>query len=106
MAASPERPPLFKRNTMRNQSTKSLGEALRLARTREEQETLLGEEEMADDDGCYPPRMNDEPRAENPHRQLPVYTAIHRIRRLIMASIGRSRNNAISVPLSESSALL
>ncbi len=31
-------------------------------------DALLGEEEEADDDGCYPPRINDEPRAPNPHK--------------------------------------
>lgn len=88
MAAEPRRPHLFKRNTMRGESTKSISEALRLARSREEQETLLGEEEQADDDGCYPPRKNDDPRTPNPHQHLPIYTTIHKIRRLIIASIG------------------
>ena len=78
------RPKLSKRDT-----TKSVSEALRLARSREEQETLLGEEEQADDDGCYPPRISDEPRAPNPHRNLPIYATIHKIRRLVIASIGR-----------------
>ena len=85
----PVRPQLPKRNTSRNQSTRSISEALRLARSREEQETLLGEEEQADDDGCFPPRQNSDPRAPNPHSALPVYTTIHKIRRLIIASIGR-----------------
>lgn len=85
----PKRPDLFKRNTTRAESTKSISEALRLARSREEQETLLGADEQADDDGCYPPRISDEPRAPNPHRFLPVYTTIHKIRRLVIASIGR-----------------
>ena len=84
----PPRPLLFKRNTVRGESTKSISEALRLARSREEQETLLGEGEEADDDGCYPPRKDDNPRAPNPHSQLPVYTTIHRIRRLVIAAIG------------------
>lgn len=83
----PERPPLPKRHTLRGESHRSISEALRLARSREEQETLLGEEEQADDDGCYPPRINDDPRTPNPHSMLPVYTTIHRIRRLIIASI-------------------
>lgn len=85
----PQRPSLPKRNTLRGESTKSISEALRLARTREEQETLLGDEELADDDGCYPPRQSDAPRVPNPHRTLPIYTTIHKIRRLIYASIGR-----------------
>jgi len=88
LAAEPQRPQLPKRNTVRGESTKSISEALRLARSREEQETLLGEEEQADDDGCYPPRQNDEPRTPNPHRHLPIYTTIHKVRRLVIASIG------------------
>lgn len=83
----PQRPELFKRQTMRGQSAKNINEALRLERSREEQETLLGADEEADDDGCYPPRTNDEPRAANPHRNLPVYATIHKIRRLVIASI-------------------
>ncbi|KAK5125212.1 hypothetical protein LTR85_000888 [Meristemomyces frigidus] len=83
----PHRPQLFKRGTMRGESTKSISEALRLARSREEQETLLADEEQADDDGCYPPRKNDEPRVPNPHSWLPIYTTIHKIRRLVIASI-------------------
>ena len=84
---APKRPDLFKRNTGRGESTKSVSEALRLARSREEQETLLGPHEEADDDGCYPPRINDEPRAPNPHKELPIYATIHKIRRLVIASI-------------------
>ena len=85
---TPKRPELPKRDTVRGQSTKSVSEALRLARSREEQETLLGPHEEADDDGCYPPRINDEPRAPNPHRNLPIYSTIHKIRRIVIASIG------------------
>lgn len=82
------RPPLIGRHTQRGESTRSITDALRLARSREEQETLLGEHELADDDGCYPPRKNDDPKAPNPHASLPVYTTIHRVRRLVIASIG------------------
>jgi len=89
--ASPESPDL-RPNPRRNQSSRSMTEALRLARSAEEQETLLGEEEVADDDGNYPPRKNDDPRAPNPHANLPVYTTIHRIRRLVIASIGMVAN--------------
>lgn len=85
----PRRPAMLKRNTMRGESMKSIRETLRLARTREEQETLLGDEEQADDDGCYPPRQSDAPRVPNPHRSLPIYTTIHKVRRLVLASIGR-----------------
>ena len=46
--------------------------------------------EAQDDDGCYPPRRQDEPRVPNPHASLPIYTTIHKIRRLIIASIGRA----------------
>ena len=80
---------MFKRHSARNESRKSVSEALRLARSREEQDTLLGADEQADDDGCYPPRITDEPRVPNPHRFLPVYTTIHKIRRLVIASIGK-----------------
>ena len=86
--ASPVRPRLPKRNTLRGASAAKLQEALRLARAREEQETLLGEHEEADDDGCYPPRKNSDPTVPNPHAALPVYTTIHKIRRLIVASLG------------------
>ncbi|KAM0716112.1 hypothetical protein Q7P37_008626 [Cladosporium fusiforme] len=85
----PERPSLPQRLTagLRGESHRSMNEAMRLARSREEQETLLDDEEQADDDGCYPPRKNDDPRAPNPHGRLPVYTTIHKIRRLVVASI-------------------
>lgn len=76
-----------KRNTFKG-SHRQIQEALRLQRAREEQEMLLSEHEEADDDGCYPPRKNDEPRTPNPHAHLPVYTTIHKIRKLIVACIG------------------
>ena len=91
LAAPPPRPSLPRRGTVRGSGTASsrnITEALRLARAREEQETLLGENEQADDDGCYPPRENDDPRKPNPHLALPVYTTIHKIRRLVIATIG------------------
>lgn len=87
---SPERhrPSMPNRRSEREQSSRSISEALRLARSREEQETLLGDEDQdADDDGCYPPRRDDAPWRPNPHAKLPVYTTIHRIRRLVIASI-------------------
>ena len=62
----------------RLESTRSISEALRQARSREEQETLLGDEEQADDDGCYPPRRDDRPYVDNPHAGLPVYMTIQR----------------------------
>ncbi|KAF2166218.1 hypothetical protein M409DRAFT_66707 [Zasmidium cellare ATCC 36951] len=90
---SPVRPRLPKRNTNRGASSKSISEALRMARSREEQETLLGEHEEADDDGCYPPRKNADPTVPNPHADLPVYTTIHKIRRLVIASIDDPYSN-------------
>ncbi|GAB7357461.1 hypothetical protein MBLNU459_g0004t1 [Dothideomycetes sp. NU459] len=81
------RPSMPSRRSEREQSSRSISEALRLARSREEQETLLGDEEQADDDGCYPPRKDSIPWQPNPHAALPVYTTIHRIRRLVIASI-------------------
>jgi hypothetical protein len=88
----PVRPafPARLRASARGESHRSMSEAMRIARSREEQEELLDDEEQADDDGCYPPRKNDDPRAPNPHGWLPVYTTIHKIRRLVVASIGRS----------------
>ena len=74
-----------------------MSEAMRIARSREEQEELLDDEEQADDDGCYPPRKNDDPRAPNPHGWLPVYTTIHKIRRLIVASIGRFSQSSLFI---------
>lgn len=87
---SPERlrPPMIGRKSLRGQSNRSISDAMRLAQSREEQEMLLGDNEEADDDGCFPPRLNDDPRVPNPHASLPVYTTIHRIRRLVIASIG------------------
>lgn len=76
-------------NAPRSQSNRSIREVMRMARENEEQELLIGEDQMADDDGCYPPRQNDDPQAPNPHANLPIYTTIHRIRRLIIATIGR-----------------
>ena len=85
---APRRPTLYPKKSLRGTSSKSVSEALRLARSREEQETLLGVEEEADDDGCYPPRVDDAPQRPNAWAHLPVYTNIIRIRRLVIASIG------------------
>lgn len=102
----PVRPLLPKRNTLRGESSRSMSEALRLARSREEQETLLGDEEQADDDGCYPPRnIGDPVRVPNPHSSLPVYTTIHKIRRLIIASIGMASNLRVFCTAREQAAL-
>ncbi|KAF7191608.1 Calcium channel YVC1 [Pseudocercospora fuligena] len=75
-----------KRNTFKG-SNRQIHEALRMQQARAEQEMLLGDHEEADDDGCYPPRKNDDPRIPNPHAHLPVYTTIHKIKRLVEASI-------------------
>lgn len=84
------RPSLPDRFSAREQSARSISEAVRLAQSRAEQEQLLGDDELADDDGCYPPRKDSIPWQPNPHRQLPIYTTIHRIRRLVIACIGNS----------------
>lgn len=97
LESSPTRPELPDRKSKAFQSNRSLSEALRLARSREEQEMLLGDEELADDDGCYPPRKNDDPWTPNPHAGLPIYTTIHRIRRLVIASIGKRDMTAVLV---------
>lgn len=84
------RPRLPDRKDRTQNSARSITEALRVARRREEQETLLEDGDQADDDGCYPPRKDSIPWQPNPHARLTVYTTIHRIRRLVIASIGKS----------------
>lgn len=84
------RPKMPDRKDRKEQSSRSISEALRVQRRREEQETLLEEGEQADDDGCYPPRKDSIPWQPNPHAKLGVYTTIHRIRRLVIASIGKT----------------
>jgi hypothetical protein len=69
------RPPSFHR---------TISQVLRVAREREESETLLGEDTPADRSGCL---LSDTPTKHNPYAHLPVYKNIHRIRRLILASI-------------------
>ncbi|KAF2175631.1 hypothetical protein K469DRAFT_701665 [Zopfia rhizophila CBS 207.26] len=72
-----------------NSSHRSLSDALRAVRSREEQETLLDDDEVADPDGCL--RENGcgprEVFCQDPWRDLPVYMTIHRIRRIVLASI-------------------
>jgi hypothetical protein len=70
--------PMAPQRLERLESHRSVTEALRLARAREEQDTLLGDEIQADDDGCYPPRRDDTPFVQNPHAELPVYMTIQR----------------------------
>ncbi|KAF2838562.1 receptor-activated Ca2+-permeable cation channel [Patellaria atrata CBS 101060] len=71
----------------RPETRRTLSDALRLAQSREEQETLLGDEEVADENGCITDSLSQVIFAPDPHAKLPVYTNIHRIRRLIIASI-------------------
>lgn len=57
---------------------RTISQALHAIRSREEQETLLGDdEEEADAEGCVglDTRL---PFAPNPHSSLPVYRTIHR----------------------------
>ncbi len=67
--------------------------AVRDSQTREESARLLEShdgEEHADEDGLYPPNAcwtRDHPSPPNPHKDLPVYQTIHRIRRDIIDSI-------------------
>lgn len=56
---------------------RTISDALRAVRTREEQETLLGDDEDADDEGCV--GLNNAIHfTTNPHASLPVYKTIHR----------------------------
>jgi hypothetical protein len=73
------------------ESQRTLSDALRAARSREEQETLMPDDDHAGSDGCFNgagqaigPR---EIFAPYPHSQLQVYYNIHRIRRLVLAVI-------------------
>ncbi|TKA64278.1 hypothetical protein B0A49_06591, partial [Cryomyces minteri] len=61
-----------------------MNQTIRAARSREEQEALLMNEEQAEDS---PLPASDGIHVPNPHAELPVYISIHRIRRLIIASI-------------------
>ncbi|KAF2122125.1 hypothetical protein BDV96DRAFT_562947 [Lophiotrema nucula] len=74
------------------ESHRTLSDALRAQRSREEQETLLGaDEEVADPDGCVREDGGQTGAREvfcpDPHQGLGVYVTIHRIRRLILATI-------------------
>lgn len=70
---------------------RTLSDSLRALRSREEQETLLDDDQVADPDGCLReagglsgPRQVFCP---DPHSGLNIYFNIHRIRRLVQASI-------------------
>lgn len=61
----------------RREGRQFISEALRLARNREETESLLGDEEHADENG----RLHETPEealSPDPHHSLPVYRNIHR----------------------------
>ena len=72
-------------------SHRTLSDALRAERSRAEQETLLADDELADPDGC----LREEGRQPGPRQifqpdtntGLDIYYTIHRIRRLVLASI-------------------
>ncbi|KAH7137955.1 hypothetical protein B0J11DRAFT_449702 [Dendryphion nanum] len=70
---------------------RTVSDALRAVRSREEQETLLGDDEVADADGCL--REDGDARGPrevfcpDPHAELGVYYTIQRIRRLVLTSI-------------------
>lgn len=73
------------------ENQRTLSDALRSAKSREEQETLLPDDDVAGSDGCFSgagqpvgPRDNFAP---YPFSSLQVYYNIHRIRRLILAVI-------------------
>ncbi|KAJ8112304.1 hypothetical protein OPT61_g5301 [Boeremia exigua] len=73
------------------ETQRTLSDALRAAKSREEQETLLPDEDHAGSDGCFngtgQPAGPREAFAPYPHSELKVYYNIHRIRRLILAVI-------------------
>jgi hypothetical protein len=73
------------------ESQRTLSDALRAAKSREEQETLLPDDDHAGSDGCFngagQPVGPRELRAPYPHSGLQVYYNIHRIRRLVLAVI-------------------
>ncbi|KAJ4348176.1 uncharacterized protein N0V89_009548 [Didymosphaeria variabile] len=67
---------------------RTLSDVLRSHRSNQEQETLLGDDELADHDGCV--REGTAPRENfhtDPNTKLNVYYNIQRIRRLVLASI-------------------
>lgn len=73
------------------ESQRTLSDALRSARSREEQETLLPDDDHAGSDGCFngagEPVGTRDYFAPSPHSKLRVYYNIHRIRRLVLAVI-------------------
>lgn len=73
------------------ESQRTLSDALRAARSREEQETLMPDDDQAGSDGCFngagQPVGPRDIFAPYPHAGLDVYYNIHRIRRLVLAVI-------------------
>jgi len=71
------------------ESQRTLSDALRAAKSREEQETLLPDDDHAGSDGCFngagEPVGPRDVFAPYPHSSLQVYYNIHRIRRLVLA---------------------
>ncbi|KAF1946427.1 hypothetical protein EJ02DRAFT_367123 [Clathrospora elynae] len=101
---SPKRRPSPSRKTSRHiefrkylkrphliENQRTLSDALRSAKSREEQETLLPDDDQAGADGCFngqgEPMESRTAFAPEPHDNLKVYYNIHRIRRLILAVI-------------------
>lgn len=74
-----------------NSKNRTLSDVLRSHRSHQEQETLLGDDELADRDGCVREGHAASGPRENfyadPNLRLNVYYNIQRIRRLILASI-------------------
>ncbi|KAF2201532.1 hypothetical protein GQ43DRAFT_431562 [Delitschia confertaspora ATCC 74209] len=83
-------PPHFERPHL-NASHRSLSDAVKAVRSREEQDRLLSDEEDGLEDGVGADadevRRTSEVFCQDPHRGLEVYTTIHRVRRLVLATI-------------------
>lgn len=63
------------RSRSRPEAHRSISEALRIAREREEQETLMGDDENIEPESCLTRAHSFH---DNPHADLPVYKTIHR----------------------------
>lgn len=59
----------------RPEAHRSISQALRIAREREEQETLMGDDENGEPESCLTRAHSFH---DNPHANLPVYKTIHR----------------------------
>lgn len=71
---APEGNPIS-RSMSRPEAHRTISQALRIAREREEQETLLGDEENIEPDSTLTRAHSFH---DNPHADLPVYKSIHR----------------------------